>query len=455
MALLGDLLSLVGLSEDVLEHVELPEARGKLASSFWVDVAAQTSIAAAATGGLAIYRHRSGKTQKVEVTKQDAEFECTAYYRLDDETPDAWEKFSGLYPTSDGHVRVHANFDHHRDGVLELLELGNADDTQRDDVEIALSHWTSEDFETAANEMGLVVSKARTFEEWDVHPHAGATQDLPLIQITRLDDAPPRSLPAISTHDRPLTNVRVLDLTRILAGPVCGRTLAAYGADVMLVNAPHLPNIPVVIDTSRGKRSAHLDLSQQSDLMQFETLLEGTQVFVQGYRPGALANFGLTPPELSARHPGIVSVSLSAYGSEGPWGQRRGFDSLVQTATGFNCAEAEAFGADLPKPMPVQILDMATGFLMAFAAQAALIRQTTEGGSWHVELSLLKTADWLRQMGRRGPAEPQRIDFKGALQPYPCDEGLLLSMPHAARFSETPPTWERPAAMPGTHPPMW
>jgi crotonobetainyl-CoA:carnitine CoA-transferase CaiB-like acyl-CoA transferase len=164
----------------------------------------------------------------------------------------------------------------------------------------------------------------------------------------------------------------VLDLTRILVGPACGRALAAYGAEVMLINAPHLPNIEAIASTSRGKLSAHVDLRTERGRCDMDALLARTQVFVQGYRPGALDALGYGPQALAERWPGIVYVSLSAYG---PWSARRGFDSLVQTATGFNHAEGAAAGAAAPKPLPMQILDLATGHLMAFAASAALLRQ--------------------------------------------------------------------------------
>jgi crotonobetainyl-CoA:carnitine CoA-transferase CaiB-like acyl-CoA transferase len=192
----------------------------------------------------------------------------------------------------------------------------------------------------------------------------------------------------------------VLELTRILAGPVAGRTLAAYGADVLLVNSPALPNIDAIADTSRGKRSAHVDLRTDAGRDTLRVLVRDAHVFMQAYRPGALDALGFGAETLAAIAPGIVCVSLSAYGHVGPWAGRRGFDSLVQTATGFNVAEAQAAGAASPKAMPVQILDYAAGFLMAFGTAVALRRQATEGGSWHVRVSLAGTGRWLRSLGR-------------------------------------------------------
>ena len=219
-----------------------------------------------------------------------------------------------------------------------------------------------------------------------------------MIARARRDDAAAGAGTASSAATA-LGGVRVLELTRILAGPVCGRTLAAYGAEVLLVNAPNLPNIDAIADTSRGKLSAHLDLRREGDCETMRQLLQTADVFIQGYRPMAIAALGFGAQALARDNPGIVYVSLSAWGCKGPWRLRRGFDSLVQTSGGFNVAEAMAAGSETPKPLPTQILDHASGYLMAFGISAALARRATEGGSWHVEVSLAQTARWLRAHG--------------------------------------------------------
>lgn len=276
------------------------------------------------------------------------------------------------------------------------------------------------------------------------------------MSIEKIGAADPVAWPALSAGGLPLEGLHVLELTRILAGPVAGRTLAAYGADVMLVNSPDLPNIEAIPDTSRGKLSTHINLKTLAGRDQLQKLLADAHVFVQGYRPGGLEALGFGPADAARIRPGIVYVSLSAYGHEGPWAGRRGFDSLVQSATGFNLAEAEAFGSAAPKAMPYQILDYASGFLMAFGAAAALWRQQTEGGSWHVRVSLAQTARWLREFGRFAPdLTVARPDFEALVADYPSGFGHLRAMPHAARFSATPPHWERPSMPPGTHPPVW
>ncbi len=386
--------------------------------------------------------------------------ECSSWFSLNGVVPPVWDKFSGLYACGPegrgGWVRIHANFQHHREGVLRLLGCPGSDSAQRADVEAALRSWNAVDFEDAAAQAGLVVAAVRSFEEWDAHPQARAVAALPLINMERIADAPPRMLAPLAPNDRPLQGVRVLDLTRVLAGPVAGRTLAAYGADVMLVNAPHLPNIDSIAETSRGKLSALVDLQTDGGRADLEQLVRRCNIFVQGYRPGALAARGFAPQDTARMCPGIVHVSLSAYGHVGPWSERRGFDSLTQTSTGFNVAEASAAHATQPKALPVQILDHASGFLMAFAAQAALMRQMREGGSWHVQVSLARTAQWLRAMGRlpdglRTPM-PSLDERKEA-----CDSGFgtLVAIRHAARLSDTPAHWSRPSMPPGSHPPRW
>jgi hypothetical protein len=353
-------------------------------------------------------------------------------------------------------VRIHANFAHHRDGALRLLGLPPGDATPRADVARALRDRDAFEFEQAAADAGMVVAALRSVDEWDAHPQGLAVALGPLIHIEKIGEAPPVALPPLSHASRPLRGLRVLDLTRILAGPVGGRALAAYGADVMLVNSPHLPNIEAIADTSRGKLSAHADLRSNADRAAFEEVLRGAHVLLQGYRPGSLASLGYGPREVAALRPGVVVVSLSAYGPTGPWAGRRGFDSLVQTATGFNHAEGQAFGEGPPRALPMQILDHASGYLIALGAQAAMIRQMTEGGSWHVQVSLARTGRWLRRLGRvANGADGPPPDFAGLLETSSSGFGELVALRHAAQFSRTPAGWERPSVRPGTHGLVW
>jgi crotonobetainyl-CoA:carnitine CoA-transferase CaiB-like acyl-CoA transferase len=441
-----------------LDRVELTGADPVLPSSFAVGTAAQASIAAAGLAAAELWRLRTGNnSQRVAVDMRHAAIECRSerYLRVAGKPlPDLWDKIAGPYRCGDGRwVRLHTNFAHHRDGVLKLL--GCAYD--RDAVKRALQDWQAEALETAAAEAGLVVTAMRSFAEWDAHPQGRAIASLPVFSIERIGDAPAEPLPAAA---RPLSGVRVLDLTRIIAGPVAGRTLAAHGADVLLVTAPHLPSVEqLVIDTGRGKLSAHIDLRDPAGRDALTGLLRSADVFVQGYRPGGLGELGFGPEDTAKIRPGIVHVSLSAYGHEGPWRRRRGYDSLVQTASGFNHAEAQAAGSDKPYPLPMQVLDHATGYFMAFGAMTALARRVREGGSWHVRVSLAQTGRWVRNLGRIESGlscpDPKLDDVRDLLDEADSGFGRLAFVRHAANLSGTPPQWSRPSVPLGAHPPAW
>ncbi len=450
--------ALAGLPPVALANLQLSGQDPVMPSSFAVGSAAQISVAAAALAAAEIGFVRAGgqgARQSVAVSMQEAASECTGWFSINGHTPKAWDKFSGLYPCRDGWVRIHTNFTHHRDGVLALLGLTSRS-AEPNDVRRALQQWDARDVEQAASDKGMVVSAVRSFAEWDAHPQAQALAPQPLMQFERIGEADPLVWSDLATGQLPLSGLRMLDLTRIIAGPVGGRTLAAYGADVMLVNSPHLPNIDSIMESSRGKLSVQLDLRAAADHRTMRQLVAGSHVFIQGYRPGGLTDLGFGAQQLAQYRPGIVAVSLSAYGQRGPWANRRGFDSLVQTATGFNHAEAQAFGSDKPKAMPVQILDFATGFFIAYAVSSALLRQQREGGSWHVTLSLAQTANWLRSLGRvAGGPECAMPDFAAMVESYPSGWGELRALRHSAVFSNTPARWARPSMPPGSDGAAW
>lgn len=466
----GDVLAALwrdaAMPAEALRHVSLTGADPLLPSSFAIGAAAQASLGASALAAAALWAQRTGRWQSVGVDMWHAlaEFRSERYLRVNGgPAPELWDKIAGLYPCGDGRwVRLHTNFPHHRDGVLRILQCAH----DKDAVRAALARWKAEDFEAAASDAGLVVAAMRTFDEWCQHPQATALQDLPPVIIERIGDAPPTPLPALPPHAeinvdaRPLTGVRVLDFTRIIAGPVAGRTFAAHGADVLLVTAAHLPAIaPLVVDTGRGKRSCQLDLRDPDDRRAVHKLLHGADVVVQGYRPNGLAELGVGPADAARARPGIVYVSLSAYGHVGPWAGKRGFDSLVQTATGFNADEAAAAGDAQPRPLPAQVLDHAAGYLLAFGAMAALHRRAVEGGSWHVRVSLAQVGQWLRSLGRIadgfGVPDQHIGDISELLEVQESGFGELTVVRHAAKLSETPAHWALPSMPLGSHPPEW
>ena len=448
----------LGLAPDALDDLRLTGADPVLPSSFALGTAARAAVAASGLAAATIHRLRGGGRQQVAVDMRHAatDFHSEAWMTIDGVARgDGWDAIAGLHRCGDGRfVRLHTNFPHHREGVLKLL--GCAYD--RAAVTAALQSWTAIGFEDAAAEAGLCVTAARGFAEWDAHPNGIAVAAEPVIGFERIGEAPPIPLPPAA--DRPLAGLRVLDLTRVIAGPVCGRTLAAHGAEVLLITAPHLFNPPpLAIDTGRGKRSAFLDLREPAAREILSGLLRDADVFVQGYRRGAIAGHGFGPEEAARLRPGIVYVSLCAYGFTGPWAGRRGFDSLTQTASGFNLAEAEAAGEATPRALPVQALDHASGYLLAAGALAGLARRATEGGSWHVRVSLARTGQWIRGLGRVADGlackAPTEADVAGFMEESDSGFGRLRAVRHGALLSKTPARWDLPSVPRGTHPPRW
>ncbi len=455
---LGDLWRLAGGAPDALDQVRLTGVDPQLPSSFKVGTAAQVSIAAAGLAAAELWRQRSGERQTVSVDMRHAamEFRSERYLRIiGEEPPSAWDAIAGVYKAASGrYVRLHTNFAQHRQAVLDVLKCAPT----REAVQAALLGWDAAAFETAAHAAGGAVAAMRSPREWAAHPQSRALAGLPTLKITRIGDAPPRPLPA---GDRPLSGIRVLDLSRVIAGPVAGRTLAAHGADVLLIASPNLPSIPwLVIDTGRGKRSAHVDLATPAGRETLQGLLKDADIFSQGYRPQSIAKRGFSPEDAARIKPGIVYVTLSAYGAAGPWANRRGFDSLVQTATGFNHMEAEAAGVTAgPKELPAQALDHASGHLMAFGAMMARARQAREGGSWHVQVSLAQTGKWIAGLGRLDGGfacpDPALADIGDLLEESQSGFGRLRAVRHAAVLSATPASWDRPAVPLGTDKAAW
>jgi crotonobetainyl-CoA:carnitine CoA-transferase CaiB-like acyl-CoA transferase len=456
-AILAELWTSAGGEPSALDAVTLTGDEPMLPSSFRVAAAAQASIAAAGLAAAEIWKQRSGQSQQLSVDIRHAVVECRSerYLRVDNNPPPpAWDAIAGVYSTGDGRfVRLHTNFPQHRDAVCRVLKC----QAERDAVQAALMQWDGAAFETAAYAAGGVVALMRTRDEWRALPQAAALDALPLVEIEKIGEAAPKPWPA---GDRQLAGLRVLDLSRVIAGPVAGRTLASHGAEVMLVSGPELPAIPwLSIDNGRGKLSSFVDLKTGQGRDTLRGLLSTTDIFSQGYRPQSLAALGFGPQDAAQISPGIVYVSLSAYGRAGPWAERRGFDSLVQCATGFNHAEGQAAGLAVPKELPAQILDHATGHLMAFGAMMAKARQAREGGSWHVQVSLARTGDWLWQMGRLAEGLAA-ADIKAAeARPFVTEMssgfGSLSAVRPAAVLSLTPAVWSRPAMPLGSHPPQW
>ncbi|MCW1967910.1 MAG: CoA transferase [Anaerolineae bacterium] len=362
------------------------------------DIAARC-IAASHRQAALFAQQRGLAAGQVRITRRAAAaaFRSERYLTVNHAPPaEPWSPLSGYYETNDGWVQLHTNYDHHRDAVLRVTGAAN----DRASVAAALKPRSRFWVEQAVLAEGGCAFAYRSRQEWEATPQAAALDSLPLMTMTQVAAASPSPAPPLS-GDRPLAGVRVLDLTHIIAGPVCARTLAAYGANVTRVLATHLPTlITADIDTGFGKTWQMLNLAQADDRAAFLALVRQADIVVQGFRPGAFDKLGVGPAQLCAERPGLVVLTLSAWSHVGPWAGYRGFDSLVQTATGIAHEGERAREQTAPCPLPAQAIDHATGYLMAAAAIHTLARQQREGGSWHVRASLAQTGHWLWQQPR-------------------------------------------------------
>ena len=364
------------------------------------------------------------------------------------------------WPTKDGRWFLpHLNLPELSARVLGVLKCENTVEGVRD----AVAQWNADDLEEAIAKARACGGKVRSNAEWMAHPQGQYLAKRPLIEIEKIGETAPMPLPASSpTCERPLTGIRVLDLTRILAGPVAARTLAEHGAEVLMVTAPHLPQTPEhVRDTSQGKRSCYLDLAQPEQSAKLKELVRGADVFSQGYRPGVLAARGFGPEELAKVRPGIVVLTISCYGSGGPFAERAGWEQVAQTVTGIchdNC-DADSSGARRPTLIHAAACDWITGYLGAYGVLLALTRRAREGGSYHVRVSLCQSGMFIQRQGKgvldtalkglsRVEAEKLQI---AADSPY----GPMRFLQPVVQMSETPAHWARSTPKLGGDEPKW
>ena len=318
----------------------------------------------------------------------------------------------------------------------------------RDKVAAAFVRWDASALEDAANAVGLPLSVARTPQEWRDHAHGRHLAAQPVIVLRRTGDAPPRSLP---NGRRPLAGIRVLSFTHAIAGPVVGRTLASQGADVLCATRPNDYEHDFIYDDANiGSRSAYVDLTRPVGRTLADSLLADADVVVNNHRPGKLEQLGLGPDRLAATHPGLVSVSVSCYGSTGPWAERGGFDMNGSAASGLMALEGTP--EDPRLPVTGMINDYVTGYLGALGATAALLKQRREGGSWRVEVNLTRAAMWYRSLGLVDPAQAGNDEEHSLREPEAYDVATPLGDLHTlappVSFSATPARWPEPALVP-------
>ena len=453
-AALNSILDAVG--SDISPNVSFVGVEPVLPTPMRLATAGAAALGAVGTAVDRVWQMRGGNAQRISVAlaHAGAAVRSNELMRRDGALiKDLWRGPSGFHKCGDSRwIRFHCNFAHHEQAVRRTL----ACDGDNAAIASAVRQWRAQDLEDAVLAAGGCAYMIRDTSEWEAHPQADAIAALPLIEIIKIGEAPPMPFTA---GTRPLSGIRALDLTRVIAGPVIGRTLAEHGADVMRIAAPQLPFIePLVIDTGHGKLSAHLDLETADGCRMLRMLLDQSDIFTQSYRPGALAARGFSPDAIARDFPGTICVTLSAWSHVGPWAGRRGFDSLVQCATGW---AAELGGADSPRMQPAQAIDYVSGYLGAFGAIEALRRRAVEGGTWLVRLSLAQTGLWISSLGRNPEADvrsrkvPDENDLADILIDSRTPFGIIHHPRPVLGLSETPPFWQRPAVPLGTHPPAW
>jgi len=449
VSILQAVWSALGEDADALALVRDHSADVPLESPLAVGALVHDAIAASSLSAALLVAHRAASA--VPVVELDPVRVATAvtserHFRLDGEPMNAWAELSGFWRTADGWVRTHANYPHHRDRLLAALDL-----PATTTAEVLASHLAQRaaiDVEEVVTGAGGIAVAVRSESQWREHPQSRAIASDPLIRLERTHDA--RSVKrataplAATTLDAAAAGIRVLDLTRVIAGPVASRTLALWGADVVRVDPPHLHE-PVwqYLDTGAGKRSVALG----ADSAELARLVTAADVVLTGYRPGSLDRFGLSPAALHDRHPGLIVARLSAWGEAGPWRARRGFDSIVQAASGI--AWVESPDGDRPGALPAQALDHTAGYLLAAGITTALRRRAGEGGSWLVETALARVAAQLlaEPRGDRMPSPkytPTTVAF-----------GDLTIAAPAPHYDGGPGHWRAAPAPWGSSSPEW
>ncbi|MDB5811771.1 MAG: L-carnitine dehydratase/bile acid-inducible protein [Betaproteobacteria bacterium] len=455
-ASLHELVKIAGLPASAADSVEITGEDPVFPTRYKIVAPGAACIAATGVAAAELWEQKTGRRQRVRVEGRAAAaaMRGSRYLKFDGKRPpEDPENLTGFYQLKDGRwIYLHCNFFNLRDRNISVLGAPR----DKAAVASAVAKWDGLELENAIVEANGCACFVRSEEEWRALPQMHTVAKLPLLEITKIGDAPPRPLPA---GDRPLANVRVLDLTRVLAGPTCARTLAEHGADVLRVTREDLADMgPTDFDTAVGKLCTHIDLRTPAGEAKMRELIQTCDVFSQSYRPGTLAKRGLSPEALAEMRPGIVYVTLSAWGHEGPWAARRGYDTIVQSANGM----AYKPNNERPAFLPVSEQDYVAGYLLAYGAMIALSRRVREGGSWFVRCSLAGAGQWIRNHGLLEPsvyskAEPELApdELKALMVEHDSPIGRVTNLAPVVQMSETPARWVRPAVPRGYHPPEW
>ena len=457
-----EVMAVRGLGEPARDEVTIRGADPVLSTRFKV-----SEVLAAVHAGIGVavsdlWGLKTGQRQRATVNVRHAAAGLRSAYHL--QRPDGTGAFKDVvnseheatrliaqpWPTRDGRWFLpHFGLPNLRERVLKVL----ACDSTPQSVAKAVSKWDALDLEAAIDEARACGAMVRSNEEWLAHAHGQALARKPIVEIIKIGDSEPCPLPQ---SERPLGGIRVVDHTRILAGPMAARTLAEHGADVLMVTAEHLPHIPEhVVDTSYGKRSCYLNLTCAQSASILRNLIAEADVFTQSYRPGTLAKLGFGPKDAAALRPGIIYVSISCYGADGPFSHRAGWEQMGQTVTGI-CQDN---GVDGPKLLPAPACDYTTGYLAAYGVLLALARRAREGGSYHVRASLCQSGMFIYRHGKvtenapvRGLTETELDEMRTQSQTF---DGPLRHLRPVLELSETPPKWERPTPKLGSSEAVW
>ena len=436
-----------------------------LKTRFFADEASAAAIAAGATVAADIWTLRSGERQTVSVSSRQAGAGLVGFLhqKFDDpaKAPEMLGQLAaartaaqGFHKTRDHrHVFLHPSFP---ESTKRLLRVLNCPD-EPDAVKQTVAKWDGLDLENAVAAAGACAGLARTPEEWDCSEQGRILAGRPVVEVIKIGESEPE--PFRKGGHAPLSGVRVLDLTRVLAGPTCARTLAQYGADTMVISSPNLPSVPhFVTDTGHGKLAAFIDLTSEDGRGRLRDLVREGDVFSQGYRQGALERHGFGPIELARLRPGIIYTAINCYGHEGPWRARPGWEQLGQTVTRMAVVHG---GVDDPELQPGAVTDYTTGFLAAFGTLLALQRRALYGGSYLVRVSLSQTAVWLRRLGIAGEdrlANARALDndeVKSFSIHSDTGYGGMTHLRPPVSMSATPACRTRSVVTLGTHEPIW
>ena len=460
-----ELMALRGGTPPALGEVTITGSDPVYPTVFKIGDTAAAVIAGIGVAAADLWEMKTGRRQKVAVDTRHAAAtmrtsDFTYFKSVDghyepaphDPAMQRMRQRTQPWPTRDGRWYLpHLNLPGLSARVLGVLKCEDSPEGVRD----AVAKWNADDLEEAIAKARACGGKVRSNAEWMAHPQGQYLASRPLVEIEKIGESKPEPLP---DGNRPLSGIRCLDLTRILAGPVAARTLAEHGADVLMVTAPHLPQTPEhVRDTSHGKRSCYLDLAKPDAAAKLTDLVRAADVFSQGYRPGVLAARGLGPDALAKLRPGIVVLTISCYGSGGPFADRAGWEQVAQTVTGI-CAANDG-GSGRPALIHAAACDWITGYLGAYGVLLALARRAKEGGSYHVRVSLCQSGMLIQRQGKgaldttlngltRPEAEALQIE---ADSPY----GPMRFLKPVVQMSETPARWARPTPKLGADEPRW